>query len=89
MLENTKYDVTEVIKHDEWDGSGLTFPDLALIKLARKVKFYEDTMGVDSIVPVCLSNSNVRTGVYNAEAFVAGKLFEMLNELSYYLLMQS
>ena len=73
ILEKTKHDVIEVIKHENWDGSGYTFPDLALIKLAKKTLFMEDSYGVDTIAPICLSNENVKEVVYDSEAFVAGK----------------
>ena len=63
-----------MIKHDNWDGTGYTYPDLALIKLAKRVIFKEDHVHEKfSIVPLCLSNENVQTGVYDSEAFVAGK----------------
>ena len=59
-----------MIKHENWDGSGYTFPDLALIKLAKKTLFMEY---FDTIAPICLSNENVKEVVYDSEAFVAGK----------------
>ena len=76
ILEKTKHDVIEVIKHENWTGSlyDYSFPDLALIKLAKRVKFKEDHVhGKFSIVPLCLSNENVKAGVYDSEAFVAGR----------------
>ena len=65
-----------MIKHENWTGSlyDYSFPDLALIKLAKRVMFKEDHVhGKFSIVPLCLSNENVKAGVYDSEAFVAGK----------------
>ena len=73
MLERHKYDVMKVIKHKDWDGSGYTFPDLALIKLAKQVKFRKDESGKNSIAPICLSNKNIKAGAFDSEAFVAGK----------------
>ena len=76
ILEKTKHDVIEVIKHENWTGSpyDYSFPDLALIKLAKRVMFKEDHVhGKFSIVPLCLSNENVKEVVYDSEAFVAGK----------------
>ena len=73
-IEPYKHDVKEVITHDNWDGSRYTYPDLALIKLAKKVKFYTERYGRDSVVPVCLSNKNIQKDIFDSEAFVAGKL---------------
>ena len=73
-LERTKYDVKEVITHDDWHGNPLDFPDLALIKLAKKVTFRTKSFQTDTIAPACLSNENIQKGVYDSEAFVAGKL---------------
>ena len=73
-IEPYKHDVKEVITHDNWDGSRYTYPDLALIKLAKKVKFYTERYGRDSVVPVCLSNKNIQKDIFDSEAFVAGRL---------------
>ena len=62
-----------MIKHENWDGSGYTFPDLALIKLAKQVKFKNDEWIRNSISPICLSNKNIKAGAFDSEAFVAGK----------------
>ena len=51
---------------------------IELIKLASKVSFYTDKMGLDSIVPVCLSNRNIHTSLYDSEAYVAGMLFKIV-----------
>ena len=72
-LEHKEHSVDAVIKHDGWDGSGATFPDIAIIKLARKVKFNlkpEDFE--DSILPACLPTPKIRKQLYNTKAFVAG-----------------
>ena len=76
-LERTKYDVKEVITHDDWHGNPLDFPDLALIKLAKKVTFRTKSFQTDMIAPACLSNENIQKGVYDSEAFVAGKLLQI------------
>ena len=34
------HSVEKVILHPSWDGSGTKFPDLALLKLKDKVKFF-------------------------------------------------
>ena len=73
ILEKTKHDVIEVIKHENWDGSSYTFPDLAVIKLAKRVTFKKDLHYQKStIAPLCLSNENIKADVYDSEAFVAG-----------------
>ena len=71
-----------MIKHENWTGSlyDYSFPDLALIKLAKKTLFMEDFDGKNTIAPICLSNENVKEVVYDSEAFVAGKLFQISNE---------
>ena len=73
ILEKTKHDVIKVIKHENWDGSMYTFPDLAIIKLAKRVTFKKDLHYQKStIAPLCLSNENIKANVYDSEAFVAG-----------------
>ena len=64
-----------MIKHENWTGSlyDYSFPDLALIKLAKKTLFMEYFHGKNTIAPICLSNENVKEVVYDSEAFVAGK----------------
>ena len=69
-----------MITHDDWHGNPLDFPDLALIKLAKKVTFRTKSFQTDTIAPACLSNENIREGLYDSEAFVAGKLFRISNE---------
>ena len=69
-----------MITHDDWHGNPLDFPDLALIKLAKKVTFRTKSFQTDTIAPACLSNENIQKGVYDSEAFVAGKLFQISNE---------
>ena len=76
-LKQREHSVDAVIKHDGWDGSGATFPDIAIIKLARKVKFNlkkpEDLeFGENSILPACLPTPKIRKQLYNTKAFVAG-----------------
>ena len=36
--------VEKVIIHKSWDGSGMSFPDLALLRLTSKVKFQTSQM---------------------------------------------
>ena len=67
--------IDKVIKHEGWDGSGLTSPDLALLKLAKKVQFIDDNRfkiggGQFSIRPACLPGKNVK--VHGEHAYVAG-----------------
>ena len=76
MKEN-EHSVDAVIKHNDWDGSGATFPDIAIIKLAGKVRFnLEKTESIlkldNSILPACLPTPNIRKQLYNTRAFVAG-----------------
>ena len=39
------HSIERVILHPSWDGSGTSFPDLALLKLKKKVRFI--SRGVD------------------------------------------
>ena len=77
-MKDKEHSVDAVIKHNGWDGSGATFPDLAIIKLARKVKFNLKKPGPgileenNSILPACLPTPNIRKQLYNTKAFVAG-----------------
>ena len=83
ILEKTKHDIIEVIKHENWDGTGYTYPDLALIKLAKRVTFKKDLHYQKStIAPLCLSNENIKADVYDSEAFVAGNYMIHLYSLS-------
>jgi hypothetical protein len=76
-LKDKEHSVDAVIKHNGWDGSGATFPDLAIIKLTRKVKFNLEKPATivdenNSILPACLPTPNIRKQLYNTKAFVAG-----------------
>ena len=75
-MKRREHGIVAVIKHNDWDGSGATFPDIAIIKLARKVKFNINTsvgiIGMNSILPACLPNRKIRHHLYNTKAFVAG-----------------
>jgi hypothetical protein len=76
-LKDKEHSVDAVIKHNGWDGSGATFPDIAIIKLARKLKFKLKKPGAfleekNPILPACLPNSDIRKQLYNTKAFVAG-----------------
>ena len=44
------HSIEKVILHPSWDGSGTKFPDLALLKLKKKVRFvsrWGDKNGID------------------------------------------
>ena len=44
------HSIEKVILHPSWDGSGTSFPDLALLKLKKKVRFVsssKDKHGLD------------------------------------------
>ena len=73
-MKQKEHSVDAVIKHNGWDGSGATFPDLAIIKLARKVKFNlkKSDAWDNSILPACLPTPKIRKQLYNTKAFVAG-----------------
>ena len=75
-MKSKEHSVDAVIKHNGWDGSGATFPDIALIKLAKKVKFnLKKPTGIlktISILPACLPTPKIRKQLYNTKAFVAG-----------------
>ena len=74
-MKKREYGVVSVIKHNGWDGSGASFPDIAIIKLARKVEFNIKSGGFierDSILPACLPNHKMRDQLYDTKAFVAG-----------------
>ena len=76
-LKHKEHGVVAVIKHNDWDGSGATFPDIAIIKLANKVKFNLNTPGrffekTNSILPACLPDRSIHSQLYNSEVFVAG-----------------
>ena len=71
-LKRKEHSVVSVIKHKGWDGSpGNPHDDIALIKLARKVKFILNN-GPHSILPACLPSRKIRSQLYNTKAFVAG-----------------
>ena len=42
-----KHSIEKVILHPSWDGSGTQFPDLALLKLKKKVTFVYDKWDID------------------------------------------
>ena len=49
-LSPQKHSIEKVILHPSWDGSGTKFPDLALLKLKKKVRFvsrWGDKNGID------------------------------------------
>ena len=74
-MKNKEHSVVSVIKHKGWDGSQWPNPhdDIALIKLARKVKFNVNNGGlINSILPACLPSRKIRSQLYNTKAFVAG-----------------
>ena len=77
-MKHKEHSVDAVIKHNGWDGSGATFPDIAIIKLANKVKFKLNKPGGwedgNSILPACLPTPNIRKQLYNTKAFVAGNI---------------
>lgn len=55
MRQNVHF---QVIKHENWDGTGRTLPDLALIKLARDVKIETDIENLP-VLPICLPNKPI------------------------------
>lgn len=70
-----EYSVEKVITHPDWDGSGSTYPDLAVLKLAKKVEFISGK-GLDigftgTVLPICLAKEN-QFKVYNETVYVAG-----------------
>ena len=65
-----RHSIDSVIKHENWDGSGLTTPDLALIKLAKKVLFTNNPFYSMNIIPACMPDKNVE--LYGSEVFVNG-----------------
>ena len=85
-LKRYEHDVEEVIKHEKWDGSGSTFPDLALIKLADKVNFkiirktgqMVDDESNYSLLPACLPDLRNHADLYDSEAFVAGTYLQII-----------
>ena len=44
-LKRFEYSVEKVILHEKWDGSGASFPDLALLRLTKTVRFVTDEWG--------------------------------------------
>ena len=76
-LKNKEYSVVSVIKHKGWVGSHVNpHDDIALIKLARKVKFKVNNGGLmNSILPACLPSPKIRSQLYNTKAFVAGNRY--------------
>ncbi len=64
------HQVEAVFKHQDWDGSGYTSPDLALIKLQQPVKF--QFHGPRKALPVCLPSSKDHDGLFDSHAYVAG-----------------
>ena len=46
-LSPQKHSIEKVILHPSWDGSGTQFPDLALLKLKKKVTFVYDKWDID------------------------------------------
>ena len=71
-LDQFEYGVEKVIKHEDWVGTGLTFPDLALIKLAKTVQFRPLTNEQLSmpILPICLPTEDI--SLHGQRAYVAG-----------------
>ena len=68
LVEKNKipeYRVSDAIKHPEWDGSGSSFPDLALLKLEKDV-FMDDNK------PICLPTMKNQFDLYNQTVYVAG-----------------
>ena len=77
-MKRKEHGVVAVIKHDDWDGSGTTSPDIAIIKLAKKVKFTVNTGDIikkNSIFPACLPNARIRSHLYNTKAYVVGNRY--------------
>ena len=71
-MKNKEHSVVSVIKHKGWVGSHENpHDDIALIKLARKVKFNVNNQ-FNSILPACLPSPKIRSQLYNTKAFVAG-----------------
>ena len=75
-MKSKEHSVVSVIKHKGWDGShDNPHDDIALIKLARKVKFKVNNGGrINSILPACLPSRKIRSQLYNTKAFVAGNI---------------
>lgn len=86
-LQNYAHKVEKVIKHEKWDGSGLTSPDLALVKLARNIKFdthigkhnsrktaiHRAQEAGSKLLPICFQQTpNAYENIYNSVVYVAG-----------------
>ena len=72
-ISHYEYGVEKVIKHENWVGTGLTFPDLALLKLSKTVQFIrpqKDDKFIKPIVPICLPTADI--SLYGQQAYVAG-----------------
>ncbi|TRY79426.1 hypothetical protein TCAL_10763 [Tigriopus californicus] len=63
-----EHNVDEVIMHPDWTGTGLTFPDLALIK--SSLNFVFKTTGRHAVLPLCLLDPG--TFIRNMDGYVAG-----------------
>jgi hypothetical protein len=68
--ETHEYGVEKVIKHENWVGTGLTIPDLALIKLNRPVKFDKGGPTSKPVLPICLPGPDIE--LHGQKAYVAG-----------------
>ena len=67
-----EHSVTEVIKHEDWDGTGYTYPDLALLKLARPVQFQMESPLGKPVLPICFPPDDME--FYEEQVYVAGYL---------------
>ena len=78
-MKSKEHSVDAVIKHNGWDGSGATFPDIAIIKLANKVKFKLNKPGGwdngKSILPACLPDLEIHSHLYDTKAYVVGNRY--------------
>ena len=68
-----EYTVEAVYKHPDWDGTGYTFPDLALIKSAKRFIF-DSAAGKLAVAPICLPPLPVDEGhkIHGQKGYVAG-----------------
>ena len=78
-MKHKEHSVDAVIKHNGWDGSGKTFPDIAIIKLANKVKFKLNKPGDwdhgKSILPACLPDLEIHSHLYDTKAYLVGNRY--------------
>ena len=69
-IDQFVHHIDKVIKHEDWDGSLYTFPDFALLKLAKRVEITNHRFAERPIVPACLPSKDVK--LHGEHAYVAG-----------------